>query len=42
MYKVDSSIYAATFKKISFQASIITFDQTLNSFEYETPAAKVI
>ena len=34
-----SSIYAAAFKKITFQAAIITFNNTLNSFEYETPTA---
>ena len=35
-----SSIYGAAFKKITFQAKIITFNKTTNSFEYETPTAK--
>ena len=42
MYSIGSSIYAAAFTKISFQANIITFDNTTNSFKYETPTAKVI
>ena len=42
MYKVGSSIYAAAFTKISFQANIITFDETTNSFKYEVPTSKVI
>ena len=41
MYKSGSSIYAAVLTKISFQASIITFDKTTNSFKYETPTSKV-
>ena len=40
MYSAGSSIYAAAFKKITFQAQIITFDKTLNSFKYETQTAK--
>ena len=40
MYAVGSSIYAAAFKKITFQAKIITFDNISNSYKYEIPTAK--
>ena len=39
MYSAGSSIYYAAFKKITFQANIITFDINSNSFKYETPTA---
>ena len=41
MYKAGSSIYAAAFTKISFQASIISFNKTSNSFEYAKPTSKI-
>ena len=34
-----SSIYAASFKKVTFQAKIITYDSTTNSYKYATPTA---
>ena len=40
IHTASSSIYAAVSKKITFQAHIITFDKTSNSFKYETPTAK--
>ena len=40
LYSGGSSVWKAAFKKITFQAQIITFNKTSNSFEYETPTAK--
>ena len=37
-----SSIYKATFIKLTFKAKIIIFDQTSNSYKYETPTTKKI
>ena len=40
MLEMGSGVYAAAFTKITFQAQIITFNKTSNTFEYETPTAK--
>ena len=40
LYSGGSSVWKAAFKKITFQAQIITFDKTSNSFRYETPTSK--
>ena len=42
MLDAGSSVYAAAFTKITFQAQIITFNKTSNSFEYEKPTSKEI
>ena len=40
LYSGGSSVWNAAFKKITFQAQIITFNKISNCFEYETPTAK--